>query len=156
MKTLEQAMEYIKINGRDAKKIEENWPYFKEKWLDYLKIRGIQNGDKDPNFPSKYGVEERDQFYRSVSYSGWGGSSGHDAPMIAYDAILGAGDSWEELCNRSMFHCGDSDSTGVMAGAWWGAIYGLDNVPDGNYSNIEYKKIIEELAEKLYKKSEEQ
>lgn len=154
MSVLPQALNYIKTNGRDAQKNEEHWSYFTDKWLNYLKDRDIEHGDKDPTFPTKYGVEERDNFYRSVSFSGWGGSSGHDAPMIAYDAILGAGESWEELCSRSMFHCGDSDSTGVMAGAWWGAMYGLDNVPVGNYKNIEYRTIIEELAEKLYMKSE--
>lgn len=35
------------------------------------------------SFPKKYGVKERDEFYKSVSFSGWGGASGHDAPMIA-------------------------------------------------------------------------
>ncbi|KXJ26570.1 [Protein ADP-ribosylarginine] hydrolase [Exaiptasia diaphana] len=154
MSILPQALEYIKINGRDVGENKANWSYFTDKWSMFLKERGIQDGDKDPTFPSLYGVEQRDAFYRSVSWSGWGGSSGHDAPMIAYDAMLGAGGSWEELCDRAMFHGGDSDSTGVMAGAWWGAIYGLDNVPKGNYEHLEYKQRIEELAEKLYQKSE--
>ena len=30
-------------------------------------------------------MKERDKFYKSVSYGGTGGASGHDAPMIAYD-----------------------------------------------------------------------
>lgn len=27
--------------------------------------------------------------------------------MIAYDALLGCGGDWTELCNRSMFHGGE-------------------------------------------------
>lgn len=49
---------------------------------------------------------------------------GHDATIIAYDAVLGAKDSWEELCLRGMLHGGDNDSTGIIAGAIWGAMYG--------------------------------
>jgi ADP-ribosylarginine hydrolase len=74
--------------------------------------------------------------------------------MIAYDALLGAGDSWEELCYRGMFHGGDSDSTGVMAGAWWGAIHGFEGVPPGNYEKLEYRQRIEDLAKKLFEKSQ--
>ena len=32
-----------------------------------------------------------------------------------------------------MLHCGDSDSTGCIAGSWYGALYGLNNVPKNNY-----------------------
>ncbi len=41
-------------------------------------------------FPAEYEPSDRDAFYKSVSFDGWGGSSGHDAPMIAYDALLSA------------------------------------------------------------------
>lgn len=55
--------------------------------------------------------------------------------MIAYDALLGAGGNWEELCLRAMLHGGDSDSTGTIAGAWFGAAFGLKGVP---MSHIEH------------------
>ena len=32
-----------------------------------------------------------------------------------------------------MFHSGDSDSTGVIAGACFGAMFGFEGVPDRNY-----------------------
>ena len=54
-----------------------------------------------------------------------------------------------------MFHGGDSDSTGVIAGAWWGVLYGLDGVPVGNYKNLEYKKRIEKAAAGLFAKAKE-
>ena len=57
--------------------------YFEDKWTNYLKERHILEGDNDPVFPEKYDVKARDAFYKSLSFSGWGGASGHDAPMIA-------------------------------------------------------------------------
>ena len=62
--------------------------YFVDKWTDYLKKRQILEGTSDAVFPEKFGVKQRDAFYKSVSFSGWGGASGHDAPMIAYVANL--------------------------------------------------------------------
>ena len=155
MSTLPKAMNYIKEVGRDVKENEEHWPYFTEAWTKYLSLRGILHGDSDPVFPEPYSVKERDMFCESVSFNGWGGASGHDAPMIAYDALLGAGSSWEELCSRSMFHGGDSDSTGVIAAAWWGVLYGMDGVPVGNYKNLEYRKRIETVASQLFTKAQD-
>lgn len=47
------------------------------------------------------------QTYKKWSSEGRGGRRGHDAPMIAYDALLGAGSNWTELCHRAMFHGGE-------------------------------------------------
>ncbi len=80
---------------------------------------------------------------------GWGGSSGHDAVIIAYDALLSAGDSWEELILRSALHGGDSDTTGTIAAALWGAIHGFYQVPEVNYKNVEYRKRCEDLAQQM-------
>lgn len=46
------------------------------------------------------------QMYRLWSSEGRAGRRGHDAPMIAYDALLAAGSDWSELCKRAMFHGG--------------------------------------------------
>lgn len=155
LSTLPKAMDYIKEVGRDIEENEQHWPYFTEAWKNYLSLRGILQGTSDPVFPVPYPVKERDVFYKSLSFSGWGGASGHDAPMIAYDALLGAGASWEELGSRAMFHGGDSDSTAVIAAAWWGALHGMDGVPVGNYKNLEYRKRIEQAAAELFAKAQE-
>lgn len=47
------------------------------------------------------------QTYKKWSSEGRGGRRGHDAPMIAYDALLGARNNWTELCYRAMFHGGE-------------------------------------------------
>lgn len=72
----------------------------------YLDLRGISNGIGPVIWPSSYGPAERDEAYKSFSLSGWAGRSGHDAPMIALDALLAAGPDWEDLMSRAGFHGG--------------------------------------------------
>uniref|UniRef100_A0A8C3TFQ4 ADP-ribosylhydrolase ARH1 n=1 Tax=Catharus ustulatus TaxID=91951 RepID=A0A8C3TFQ4_CATUS len=150
MEVLPKAKAYVQKSGLFVKENMEQWYYFEEQWKKYLAERGISDGVSSPRFPSKYGVAERDSFYTSLSYSGWGGSSGHDAPMIAYDALLGAGDSWIELANRAFFHGGDSDSTAVIAAGWWGIMHGFQGVPPSLYAHLEYKERLEKVAKDLY------
>lgn len=84
MLNLPKVLDYVRSVGRDVKENEAQWPYFTEKWQAYLKERGIDSEEPERvTFPEKYGVVERDAFYKSVSFKGWGGASGHDAPMIA-------------------------------------------------------------------------
>uniref|UniRef100_A0A8C8RBY3 ADP-ribosylhydrolase ARH1 n=1 Tax=Pelusios castaneus TaxID=367368 RepID=A0A8C8RBY3_9SAUR len=150
MDVLPLAKTYIQESGYFVEENLKHWSYFEEQWKRYLETRGISDGVSAPTFPSAYGVKERDEFYVSVSYSGWGGASGHDAPMIAYDAILGAGNSWTELAHRAFFHGGDSDSTAAIAACWWGAMYGFKGVDVSLYRKLEYRKRLENIAKALY------
>nr|XP_033802346.1 protein ADP-ribosylarginine hydrolase-like isoform X2 [Geotrypetes seraphini] len=150
MAALPLVLEYVQSVGVDTEENVQAWPYFTEKWTWYLTERGLFKGEGPPRFPAKYGPAERDVVYKSFSLDSWAGRSGHDAPMIAYDALLATGGCWEKLCNHAMFHAGDSDSTGVIAGACWGAMYGFLGVPEGNYNCLEYKSRIEDAADKLY------
>lgn len=50
----------------------------------------------------------------------------------------------------SPFLPGDSDSTAVIACCCWGVLYGTQGVPEGNYSNLEYRDRLERCAEQLY------
>jgi ADP-ribosylarginine hydrolase len=60
--------------------------------------------------------------------------------IIAYDAILSTlaycknekVNKWEEVCLRGMLHGGDSDSTGTIVGAWYGALFGFEDVYEKN------------------------
>ena len=58
-------------------------PFFEDHWKNYLSIRKITDGESEPVFPDPYGVQERDDYYKSISYSGLGGASGHDSTIIA-------------------------------------------------------------------------
>ncbi|XP_043916422.1 ADP-ribosylarginine hydrolase isoform X2 [Protopterus annectens] len=151
---LVKAKDYIQSSGHCVDENLKEWSYFEGKWTDYLQKRGILDGKSTATFPEEYGVKERDAFYKSLSFSGWAGSSGHDAPMIAYDAILGAGNSWTELAHRAFFHGGDSDSTAVMSACWWGAMYGFEGVPLCNYDKLEYRGRLESSAAVLYNLSQ--
>uniref|UniRef100_A0A8C5MA28 ADP-ribosylhydrolase ARH1 n=1 Tax=Leptobrachium leishanense TaxID=445787 RepID=A0A8C5MA28_9ANUR len=148
--TLPKAKDFVIKSDHDVEANLEAWSYFESQWKSYLTKRGILDGESQPTFPEKYNVEARDEFYKKVSFSGWGGSSGHDAPMIAYDAILAAGDNWTELGHRAFFHGGDSDSTAAIAGAWWGAMFGFKGVSPVNYKMLEYRERLENLAKDLY------
>ena len=78
--------------------------------------------------------------------------SGVTAVLMAYDALLDAGDNWEKLIYYAMLHVGDSDTVGAIAGGLYGAIYGLDKVPNRLLDNIEKKDEIIEMSKKIYKK----
>ncbi|KAK6484898.1 protein ADP-ribosylarginine hydrolase-like isoform X1 [Huso huso] len=153
--TLSAAKRHIEESGHCVKENLQAWDYFENKWINYLNERGILDGKSQAKFPPEYGVKERDAFYRTLSYSGWAGSSGHDAPMIAYDAILRAGNSWVSLAHHAFFHGGDSDSTAVIAACWWGAMHGFEGVPGSNHQTLEYRDRLAKLGESLYELSQE-
>lgn len=144
------AKTFVQATGYAVTETERDWDYFTEKWKWYLDLRALSSGTGPVNWPDNYGPAERDEAYKSFSLSGWAGRSGHDAPMIALDALLGAGSDWEELMSRAGFHGGDSDSTAVIACCCWGLMHGIDEVPQCNYKSLEYRDRLESVAQKLY------
>lgn len=151
LKTLEKAKSYIKSTDDYVSENIKAWGYFESKWQDYLRQRNILDGISQPQFPLDFeDPRKRDQFYSLMSYQNYGGSSGHDAPMIAYDGILACNGDWERLCDIAMFHGGDSDSTGIIAGCLFGAMYGFNSVPRCNYEKLEYRERLERVAEEIY------
>merc|ERR1711865_194571 len=136
--------------------------HFVTKWSAFLEMRGLPGANEKlgrgtyleapgpPQYPAEFGARERDELYKSLAHSGWGGASGDDATIIAFDAILGA-NSWEEVCSRAMLHGGDSASTGSLAGAWYGAMNGLSGVPNCHYAAVEYNGRLETCATQLLK-----
>ncbi|TRY58254.1 hypothetical protein DNTS_028672 [Danionella cerebrum] len=144
------AKAFVQAAGYAVTETERDWNYFIEKWKWYLELRALSSGTGPITWPELYGPAERDEVYKSFSLSGWAGRSGHDAPMIALDALIGAGADWEELMSRAGFHGGDSDSTAVIACCCWGLMYGMEGVPQCNYKNLEYRGRLESVAQKLY------
>jgi ADP-ribosylarginine hydrolase len=86
------------------------------------------------------------------------GAGADDVIIIAYDCLLMSKNNYEKLIYTSMINIGDSDTIGSIASAWYGALYGLKNVPNLllNKSDETYK-IFENfgklLHEKYYEKS---
>ncbi|XP_074234700.1 inactive ADP-ribosyltransferase ARH2 isoform X2 [Camelus bactrianus] len=151
LKTVPLAEEYCKKTIRHLAEYQEQWFYFEAKWQFYLEERKIsEDSETEASFPDHYDAEERDKTYRRWSSEGRGGRRGHDAPMIAYDALLGARGNWTELCHRAMFHGGESGATGAIAGCLFGLLHGLDGVPGGLYRELEHKEELGRLGEALY------
>lgn len=164
MDTLTKAKKYIMENTPEGEKKlhDESWSYFKEKWTQYLHLRQLETGESDPVFEDHDvgSVKARDVFYKSLSYSGTGGASGHDAPMIAYEALMNTWkpsddkqQQWIDLCKHSMLHSGDSDSTGILAAACWGAMEGYAGVPENHYKKLEYRERLTKLGKELFEKA---
>ena len=105
-----------------------------------------------------------------MSYSGWGGSSGDDSVLIAYDAILfiqdlPLGERWKTLLEHAAVHAGDSDSTAGIACSLfhffllylsplsflfsYGALYGFDGVNPYHYKEVEFLDEMNTLGEAL-------
>ncbi|CAI5771963.1 ADP-ribosylhydrolase like 1 [Podarcis lilfordi] len=157
MKVVPMAEEYCKKTIRHMAEYQEHWFYYEAKWQFYLEEREINEDNQNkPNFPDNYDAEEREKTYRRWSSEGRGGRRGHDAPMIAYDALLGCGSDWTELCNRAMFHGGESAATGTIAGCLYGLLYGLNKVPKGLYQDLEQREKLENLGEALFRLSSEE
>jgi ADP-ribosylarginine hydrolase len=81
------------------------------------------------------------------------GGSGVTSMLMAYDALLDAGDCWEKLIYYSMLHIGDSDTVGAIAGGLYGAMYEFKNVPEHMLKYLEKKEDLIEFAEKIHKKT---
>lgn len=157
LKVLPLAEEYCRKTIRHMAEYQEHWFYFEAKWQFYLEERKIREDAEDKvTFPDNYDAEERDKTYKKWSSEGRGGRRGHDAPMIAYDALLASGSNWTELCQRAMFHGGESGATGTIAGCLFGLLHGLATVPRGLYQELEHKGRLEDLGAALHRLSTEE
>jgi ADP-ribosylarginine hydrolase len=92
------------------------------------------------------------------------GISGLDAVIFAYDCLLlsivpepnysvnlnNPTYSWESLVFFGCLHIGDTDSTGVIIGAWYGALNGFEGFNKEKLIELEFYKELKEVSEKLY------
>jgi ADP-ribosylarginine hydrolase len=92
------------------------------------------------------------------------GQSGIDVVIIALDSLISSlisnkdevnlnkrsdfDFSWESLVQFSSLHFGDNDSTGALAGAWYGALLGYHDV-FGQFKTLEFIADIIKMSNKL-------
>jgi ADP-ribosylarginine hydrolase len=108
----------------------------------------------------------------------WAGSGGLAASMIAYDALLFAiyanpkftkeiheqiyadqkrveqsyyESTWYHAVMAGMLHAGDNDSTGIIIGGWYGALFGARGVTKNQIEELEYLDEMFNLADQLHK-----
>lgn len=127
---------------------------FINKWMRYISDRFE---GEEPVYPKSFiNPAFRSYYYRSKfsKYQGklkLPGQGGDDSVIIAYDTLLESKGVWEKVVMFSMLHVGDSDTTGCIAGAWYGAFYGMKGVPKGNYKYLELKDKLTKIGEKIEK-----
>lgn len=131
----------------------ENYLKFLQYCEKYIDIRFDEEknfkGNND-NIANRF-FDQRSQFY----FNHFGtqnefvpGSNGFDSVIIAYDCLLDCKGSFETLLYYAALHAGDSDSTGCIAGAFFGAYYGKFDLPQ-NMFNVEFYEKAKELSQKF-------
>jgi ADP-ribosylarginine hydrolase len=126
---------------------------FLQHWKDYVEFRFDDMKFREMRsmiYPSMRTMTYHQRFSgrKKTIYPGAGGD---DSVIIAYDALLDAKDNWEKLVVYSMLHAGDSDTTGTIAAAWYGACYGTDRVDPRMLKNFRDADRFKRLGEQLYK-----
>ncbi|NWU55394.1 ADPRH hydrolase, partial [Dromas ardeola] len=150
LRVLPLAWDYVEGTGVAVGDNAAAWPFFGDAWHRYLESRGLLEGGGPPKVPPLPSPAERDAAYLGWALEGWPGRSGHDAPMVALEALLAAGGSWGDLCARGVLHGGDSDSTGTIAAGCWGLRGGLAPVPPGLHRGLEYRGRLRDAAHRLH------
>ncbi|ARF10627.1 ADP-ribosylglycohydrolase [Hokovirus HKV1] len=155
-------LEYIKLTKRDVKQYENDSHIFYDKWITYIKDKFDDNKQVIKRkstinlyFRCKYYRDKLSYLIKSNNYDRHMqliGAGGDDSVIIAYDCLLDAKENWEKLIFYAMLHTGDTDTTGCIAGAWYGILYGIESIPKNNFKNLEYKEKIINLATNLYNK----
>ena len=134
LEDIEQAKSYLKnIKDEHLTDNMNSWSTFTQPFEEYLKVKGLDGKNESSSFDDQGDIKKRDQFYKSISKNKWAGSNGLDSVLIAYDAFVESKGDWKELCMRGVLHAGDNDSTGSIAGAFYGALYGFNGVSPNNY-----------------------
>ena len=138
---------------KDYDKHTENYLKFLQFCEKYIDIRFDEDKNfkgNDVNIANRF-FDQRSQFYFNhfgTQFAFNPGSNGFDSVIIAYDCLLDCKGSFETLLYYSALHAGDSDSTGCIAGAFYGAYYGKFDLPQ-NMFNIEFYEKIKALVKKF-------
>lgn len=140
---------------RDFHDYEKDRDTFIGKWKRYINDKF--DGNKRPIYrkSSRNLALRSAYYYESFTYRGTGqeiGTGGDSSVIVAYDCLFDSGDNWEKLVFYSMLHLGDSDTTGCIAGGWYGALYGLDKVPEHLLEHLELKEELVKTANDIYTK----
>lgn len=84
------------------------------------------------------------------------GASGIGALIISYDSLLNSivdgKISWDSLVFFSALHFGDNDSTGIICGAWYGALYGFYQINNKKMEELEFYYEIKKISSEILKK----
>jgi ADP-ribosylarginine hydrolase len=153
--------EYISKTGRNKKEYFQDSPIFIDKWQTYIRDKFDNNSNIIKRKADKNLIHRTKYYYETFRFRGnakeensyaFSGSGGDDSVIIAYDALIDSGNNWEKLIFYSMLHGGDTDTTGCIAGAWYGALYGFGEVPKHRIQMVENIDELISLGKKLFEK----
>ena len=146
----------------------DKWYHYQEQRLSKFKYQPfdfihydnrIENLEYYNDYKGKNGEKNYSRF----------GSSGLSAPIIAYDSLLMSFTSKKipfDLNNPkdikisldsvlffSSLHFGDNDTTGAIAGAWYGALYGFSQFDENKLNQLEFNKELKKLSDLIISKN---
>jgi ADP-ribosylarginine hydrolase len=151
MKTTDIYDKYMK----DKTLFWNSWYSYREKRMSNFGVQTSETlfgTDRYTSLIKAIYVEKTNNF----EYSAFGGN-GSSSTIVAYDSLLSCIISkdgspvldldnpsklvyrWETLVFNSTLHFGDNDTTGAIAGGWYGALRGFDGV-NINIEQLEFKK----------------
>jgi len=134
-------------------------------WNKYIKIRFKNNkviflkSFSNPilRLQSYYSLFEA--FEKPKPHNGLG-NNGYSSVIIAYDALLDCSKNWEKLITYSSLYPSFGNfkgpngniATGAIAGGLYGILYGFGDVPVNLLDNIENKKELINISNKIFNK----
>ena len=166
---------YIKTSERGNDTFLKDYHIFVDKWHRYIEDKFDDNkqpikrkSGRNLVYRGKYYSEtfgyrldnnnefeessKLDKNLKKLHQPGFIGSGGDDSVIIAYDCLIDSGQNWEKLVIYSMLHIGDTDTTGAIAGGFYGALYGFNDVPPYLLNFLEDKKKLIKIGKKLFDK----
>jgi ADP-ribosylarginine hydrolase len=142
-------------------KYERDKNLFWDKWYEYREniLRNLNSDDLIPSFRMQKlknlipGISFNKKY---INYSNWG-SSGVGATILAYDALIRSisdnNINLDSVIVFSALHFGDNDSTGIIAGCWYGAYYGWNSKLSIKYKmkQLEFFKELDNISKNIIK-----
>jgi ADP-ribosylarginine hydrolase len=145
--TIDNIMEKTNIYDKYMENKDDFW----DKWYQYQENRLYKLGPSR-RYPVELAKEKEysPQIYgkNKTDFSKWG-ANGSDSVMIAYDSLLLCRGSWDSLVYFSALHFGDNDTTGTIAGGFYGAIYGFQNTDFNKIKQLEFYQEIKKITDKI-------
>ena len=139
----------------------DKWYHYQEQRLSKFKyqsfdFRHYDNRIESLEYYNDYkGKNEEKNYFRF-------GSSGLSATILAYDSLLMSFSSnkipfdlnnpkdikisLQSVLFFSSLHFGDNDTTGAIAGAWYGAFYGFRQFDENKLNQLEFNKELKKLS----------
>lgn len=142
--------------NNDKDKFFNKWEEYKEKRL----YNFIHKHNNFTNYKERtLELNNYNQYYKDIDMSKFG-STGLSVCIVAYDSLLnsitGSLDkpeySIDSLIFFSTLHFGDNDTTGSIAGAWFGALNGFHDFDIQKFEQLEFYNDLNKLSKKIFKK----